>query len=328
MPMNHPSMPHVSPRSRRCPAAILGLGLLVALLVAGAALAQTIPTATLSGRVKNEAMDLPGVTVTAKSPSLQGTRTTATGASGDYVFANLPPGEYTVTFTIQGFKSQSKTITLAASRQDRLDANLAIALEATTTVTAQSDAISQSTTQSATYTSDQLTKLPTARTVTAAVLLSPGVTENGPNGVAIAGAQSTENLYTVNGVVITDNVRSAATNLFIEDAIQETTTTTSSVSAEYGRFTGGVINTITKSGGNTFSGSLRATPARTRRRGPSSRRSSRRGKRRSAARSSRTRSGSSGPAATTTRATRPPASRASRTSRTRPATRNTGRKAS
>ena len=70
---------------------------------------------------------------------------------------------------------------------------------------------------------------------------------------------STENLYTVNGVVITDNVRSTANNLFIEDAIQETTTITSSVSAEYGRFTGGVINTITKSGGNSFSGSFRTT---------------------------------------------------------------------
>ncbi|MCP3937003.1 MAG: TonB-dependent receptor, partial [Actinomycetia bacterium] len=45
--------------------------------------------------------------------------------------------------------------------------------------------------------------------------------------------------------------------LFIEDAIQETTTTTSGVSAEYGRFTGGVVNVITKSGGNDFSGSIR-----------------------------------------------------------------------
>jgi hypothetical protein len=46
-------------------------------------------------------------------------------------------------------------------------------------------------------------------------------------------------------------------NLFIEDAIQETQTLTSGISAEYGRFSGGVINAITKSGGNTFSGSGR-----------------------------------------------------------------------
>ncbi len=59
---------------------------------------------------------------------------------------------------------------------------------------------------------------------------------------------------------IQDNVRGTPTNtLVIEDAIQETTTMTSSVSAEYGRFTGGVINAVTKQGGNAFSGSFRVT---------------------------------------------------------------------
>ena len=63
----------------------------------------------------------------------------------------------------------------------------------------------------------------------------------------------------VNGANVQDNIRGTPTNLFIEDAIQETTTTSSGVSAEFGRFTGGVVNTITKSGGNNFSGSFRAT---------------------------------------------------------------------
>ncbi len=229
------------------------------LALAPVVLAQGLPTATLSGRVRNDALDLPGVTVTAKSPALQGTRTTVTGANGDYVLANLPPGDYQITFAIQGFKAQTLNKTLGASQQASLDANLAMTVTATTTVTAQSDSISQSPAQATTYTGDVLSKLPTARTVTSAVNLSPGVNQNGPNGASISGAQSTENLYTVNGVTITDNVRSSPNNLFIEDAIQETTTTTSSVSAEYGRFTGGVINTITKSGGNVFSGSFRST---------------------------------------------------------------------
>lgn len=58
---------------------------------------------------------------------------------------------------------------------------------------------------------------------------------------------------------ITDNLRGTPFNLFIEDAIQETTITTAGISAEYGRFTGGVANAVTKSGGNAFSGSFRAT---------------------------------------------------------------------
>jgi outer membrane receptor protein involved in Fe transport len=56
-----------------------------------------------------------------------------------------------------------------------------------------------------------------------------------------------------------ESVRSQAQPLFIEDAIQETTVLTGAISAEFGRFTGGVVNSITKSGGNQFSGSLRDT---------------------------------------------------------------------
>ena len=240
--------------------AILAVGLVIGLLVAGPALAQGIPTATLSGRVFNADLDLPGVLVTATSPNLQGTRTTSTGASGDYVFANVPPGEYTITFVLDGFKTQTLKVTLAGSRQSRLDANLSMkTVDAATVVSAKSDEVSQSAAQATTYTADLLAKLPTGRTMTSAVILSPGVNQNGPNGVSVSGAQSTENLYTVNGVVVTDNVRSTLNNLYIEDAIQETTTTTSTVSAEFGRFTGGVINAITKSGGNAFSGSFRTT---------------------------------------------------------------------
>src|SRR6185295_19575902 len=74
---------------------------------------------------------------------------------------------------------------------------------------------------------------------------------------SIAGAMSFETLYMVNGVNVSENLRGQAFDLYIEDAIQETNIATSGISAEYGRFGGGVVNVITKSGGNTFSGSFR-----------------------------------------------------------------------
>jgi hypothetical protein len=61
----------------------------------------------------------------------------------------------------------------------------------------------------------------------------------------------------VNGVAVVENVRGQPFTLYIEDAIQETTIATGGISAEYGRFGGGMVNAITKSGGNTFSGSYR-----------------------------------------------------------------------
>ena len=61
----------------------------------------------------------------------------------------------------------------------------------------------------------------------------------------------------LNGVDVNDNLFGSPQNLFIEDAIEETQVITSGITAEYGRFTGGVVNAVTKSGGNTFSGSFR-----------------------------------------------------------------------
>ena len=61
---------------------------------------------------------------------------------------------------------------------------------------------------------------------------------------------SFENLFMVNGVTVNENLRGQANDLYIEDAIQETTVATAGISAEYGRFSGGVVNVVTKSGGN------------------------------------------------------------------------------
>ncbi len=100
--------------------------------------------------------------------------------------------------------------------------------------------------------------LPTTRDINAVVLKAPGVHPSGPNGsYSIAGSMSFESLYLVNGVNVNENLRGQANNLYIEDAVQETMVATDGISAEYGRFSGGVVNVITKSGGNRFSGSFR-----------------------------------------------------------------------
>ena len=64
-------------------------------------------------------------------------------------------------------------------------------------------------------------------------------------------------MFLLNGVDINDNLFGTANNLFIEDALDEVQVLTAGISAEYGRFSGGVINAVTKSGGNKFSGSFR-----------------------------------------------------------------------
>ena len=205
---------------------------------------------------------VPGVAVAISSPSLQGVRTSTTDLHGDYVVPSLPPGEYSVTYTLDGFDTQSRTTRLASSQARQLDVNMSMAA-VTETIEVTGEAvtvISKDNTNATTISQGILEELPGGRTQLAAVALSPGAAATGPNGaITISGAQSWENTYSINGVNVNDNLRGQPNALFIEDAIEETTTSTSGISAEYGRFAGGIINTVTKSGGNDFHGSGRDT---------------------------------------------------------------------
>jgi outer membrane receptor for ferrienterochelin and colicin len=236
--------------------------LVLPLLVANHVWAQGIPTGTLTGRVGDEAgVGLPGVTINATSPALQGSRTAVTNVNGDYAVPNVPPGDYTVTVTLSGFQTVTRNTKVSSGQEVAVNVKLAMAgVTAGVTVAAQSETVSQSAQATTTISADTMDKLPVARTILASVALTAGVNQNGPAGnITVSGGQSFDNVFTVNGVNVQDNVRGTPTNLFIEDAIQETTTMTSGVSAEYGRFTGGVVNAVTKRGGNAFSGSFRAT---------------------------------------------------------------------
>ncbi len=216
---------------------------------------------SLSGRVTAEGQPLPGVAVTVTSPALQGQRVDVTNASGDYQFPFLPAGEYTVRFVLDGFQTLEQKILVTVAQPRTLDAEMyASALEEEITVTSRYETVSTGQQGSSTVQYDTLEKLPVARTVLSATQLAPGTAGTGPNdNTTIAGAQSYENLYTLNGIVLNENLRGQPYNLFIEDAVQETTVITSGVSAEYGRFSGGVVNAVTKVGGNQFSASLRVS---------------------------------------------------------------------
>ncbi len=228
------------------------------LLIAAPAFAQT--TATLTGTVTTDGKPLPGATVTITSPSFQGFRTSVTGENGGYVFPALPPGEYSIGFELEGLQSVSKSARLQLAQTARADADLKVsAMTEAITVTASVPSMLENSQVATHLEASLIDRLPLVRTVLATACLAPGVTPNTVSGrqVSISGSPGYDNLIMVNGVVITENVRSQAALLFIEDAIQETTVLAGAISAEYGRFTGGVVNSITKSGGNQFSGSFR-----------------------------------------------------------------------
>ena len=232
--------------------------LLLLTAVAGFVLAQGT-TASLTGTVTSDGNPLPGATVTITSPSLQGTRVTVSGESGNYSIQGLPPGDYTVVFEMPGMVTDTQKVRLLLAQTTRADSKMSVSgVAETVDVKGTAEAVLETTQIATNFTSEEIGRLPVARTIVSTVLLAPGVSNTGVNNqVTISGAPSYDNVFLVDGVVVNENLRGQPHNLFIEDAIQETTILAGGVSAEYGRFTGGVVSTLTKSGGNTFSGSFR-----------------------------------------------------------------------
>jgi len=234
----------------------------VVLLTIGPVSAQTT-TGTITGRViDGQGLPVPGATVSVSSPNLQGTRTIVTSANGDYVFPLLPPGRYALAVELSGFERQERTATLAPTQLLPLDVVIGVAriAETVTVVGRAADVITRTATVATNLKQDLLATLPTNRDINAALLLAPGVHPTGPLGAySIAGAMGFDSLYLINGVTVNENLRGQPNNLYIEDAIQETTIATAGISAEHGRFGGGVVNVVTKSGGNLFAGSFRDT---------------------------------------------------------------------
>ena len=224
--------------------------------------AQGRQTGTIRGMaLDSQGLVLPGVTVTVSSVSLQGVRTSVTGANGDYELVGLPPGEYEVVFFLEGFDEITYVADVPLGGQ--IGVNAVLMLAGVTEVVQVLGVIPTpiaTIENSSNMTDEEVNALPVGRSPYGIAAVQPELTTNTPNGgqVTINGAFAYDNVFLIDGVDINDNLFGTPNRLYIEDAIEETQVLTSGISAEYGRFSGGVINAITKSGSNTFSGSFRA----------------------------------------------------------------------
>ncbi len=239
--------------------ALLTAGLILGLVSNG--LAQGAQTGTIRGTVLDTQRGvMPGVTVTVTSPALQGPRSIVTDGQGGFSLRNLPAGDYEITFELSGFAvvKQKSTLPLGLTLEENVTMQPAN-IELTVTVAAETPAPITTPIVGANFKHDEIDALATPRTLQGIATLAPGLTTNTPNRnqVVINGAFAFDNVFMVNGVDVNDNLLGSPQDLFIEDGIEETQVLASGIPAEYGRFTGGVVNAITKSGGNRFSGSFR-----------------------------------------------------------------------
>jgi hypothetical protein len=248
----------------RCPP--LGYRALVAILVLLAPtspiIAQGVQSGTLSGVVRDsDGVVLPGATISAESSSMQGRRTGVTDANGVYIVRGLPPGSYVVRIELAGWAPVEMETSLGLGEERSLNVPLAVAGFGEPLSAPPVAPVLLTPRGGSNYKSAEIDSIPAARTVTGIAALAPGSREVGSDTgrLTISGAFVFDNVFMVDGVEINDNIQGTAHRLFIEDAIEETQLLASGLPAQYGRFSGGVIKAVTRSGGNAFSGTFRTS---------------------------------------------------------------------
>jgi hypothetical protein len=237
------------------------LGRFTALLALGVPvlIAQGVQTGDLSGSVMSaDGKLLPGATI--RIETSRGTRTGVSDDKGTFRFPLLVVGPVKVTATAPGYVGSSVTTNVSLGRTEILDFKLRPQQEAGAIVAVVASTSAVDTTEvkdGKNTTMLEVENLPiNNRAVGNLLLLTPG-TSTDANGQTIRGSQNTQVQYVVDGVDIQDTV-TGGTGLFMnEDMIQEMQVVTGGASADYGRFTGGSVNVVTKSGGNEFEGLAR-----------------------------------------------------------------------
>jgi hypothetical protein len=232
------------------------------------AVALSAQTATLSGYVTDGTGALiSGAVVIVAAAGTGVERRLRSDAAGYFAAPYLPPGQYEIRVTYDGFRSFVAAVTLNVDSRARVDAVLSLPgpEESVRVVAPPPAADRESAGLSMVIGRPAMTELPlNGRMSTSLVLLGPGATESLVNGspgdgVHINGNRAFQNSVLVDGI---DNnmytfgpISSTEVMAPPLEALEETRVATATYGAEYGRASGGIVNMITRSGSNDFHGS-------------------------------------------------------------------------
>lgn len=231
----------MNPRLLRLMTAALG----VVLAFSVSALAGT--TGKLSGRVLDAKKEpLPSANILLNGTTLGG----VTDIDGYYAILNIPPGTYTVQARLVGYRSAiTKNVIITVNNTTKLDLMLedeSITTEAVV-VTATRPVVEVGATSTvATISDSDIKKLP-VQELSDIVNLQAGVVDG-----HFRGGRAGEVQYQVNGVSVNNVYNNQSTVLIDRSLIQEVQVITGTFDAEYGQAMSGVVNTVLKSGGESF----------------------------------------------------------------------------
>jgi len=237
--------------------------------------ASAAAQASLAGVVRDTSgAVLPGVTVEAASPVLiEKVRSAITDGAGQYRLTELPPGRYTITFTLPGFSVvQRQEVQIGGVGVITINADMRVgALQETITVTGETPLVDvQSSRRGTTLSNEVINALPATRGYNALVFLVPSVT-GGSNQIDLMpamriftshGGRGNEGRVQVDGLNIGAAFNGGGVSGYVSDTpnAQEISMTLSGGLGE-AEIGGTQMNIVPKTGGNTFSGSIFASTA-------------------------------------------------------------------
>jgi len=246
----------------------IGLNLTALCVAVAAAAPMTAQEST--GQIRGTVRDAQGNPITDATVEITGSallqkRTIRTNERGEFRAPLLPPGVgYRVVVSKQGFVTQTASnIQVGLGQTVSNNFSLKAIGVAQETVEIVGNAAIQDKTIVQTQITTNATKLEqlpiTTRSLENVMQLAPGVSTNSSGYPTIRGGMALETKYLLNGTDISDNVAGMwnSRNYFVDDAIAETQVIVSPVSVRYGGTSTGLVNAITKTGGNNFSGSIR-----------------------------------------------------------------------
>ncbi|KAA3618620.1 MAG: TonB-dependent receptor [Calditrichaeota bacterium] len=199
---------------------------------------------------------LPGANVLISGTSLGA----ATNLNGEYTILRVPPGVYSLRVQYIGYQATQMTnlqiLTDLTTKADfKLQTEVLASGEEVVIVAERPIIRKDLTSHESRVQAEELERIP-AQELSDVLNLQAGVTRDQDGGIHIRGGRSTEVAYMVNGVRITDDFNRSQSIDVANESVQELQVVSGTFNAEYGEALSGVINIVTKTGGEKFSGSF------------------------------------------------------------------------
>ncbi len=240
---------------------LLAIAVLLALPLVAALIPGAVQAAEQTGKFNGTVYDpngtpLPGVGVSIQSNNLMGVRKTQTADDGSFLFFGLPPGKYSIEINQTGFQPfKQGDIRVSMGGTASMDIVLELpTAEETVVVTAKRPVVDkEKTVLGQNYDEDFLEEVPVGRSYQNIATMAPGVVAgSGSGNPNVHGGSLYSNQYLIDGMNTTDPTTNTFAANINYDAIKEFQILTGGLDAEYGQAMGGVVNLVTKSGGNEF----------------------------------------------------------------------------